>query len=586
MRIGKFPLRNILLLVTVLFNAQIMLAQTIVDFNLLDHTGVSHQLSDYRDRDMVVLFMQMNADAASRYALPQIKQLQTQFQRRNVSFLLLNATDSGQAIADEMALLGSDIPVLIDSEQAVTRSLGIQTSGEVFIIDVKLMSVLYRGPVDDRSDYSEAGAPARNQFLRDALNNLFIGSNANFNVPPVNGTGLFADRNQSMNSERSITPFTIAVSDTAIADLQQRLSLTRLPDQLDGTSWEYGTDSSFMRDLLSYWQNEFDWRKQEAMLNAFTQFRTEIDGVDLHFIHQRSPHADAIPLLLLHGWPGSIAEFHKIIGPLVDPVAHGGSAADAFHIIAPSLPGFGFSGKPTTPGYSPERIAHIMAALMERLGYTSYGLQGGDWGAIINRSIAANYPDRLIGLHSNFILAGSPGAGNQEFIATPEELEKQRLREAYMQTERGYQQIQGSKPQTLGYALNESPAGLAAWIVEKFHGWSDIPQDASGNLGSIFTMDELLTNVSIYWFTETITSSMRIYYENRSVPIANPVSFITVPTGAAIFPAEIAVTPKAWAQNRFNIVHWTEMPRGGHFAAMEEPVLLTEDVRLFFRTLR
>jgi epoxide hydrolase len=561
-------------------------AQAIADFTLNDHRGTTHQLSDYRNSELLVLFVQLNGDAASRYALPILVQLQEQFLRRNIKFLLLNASDDQTAIAAEMAALTLELPVLLDRTQSVARALGIQSSGEVLIIDPKLMELLYRGPVDDQSNFDQVVTPARNQYLRDALNNLLIGVNANFNVPAVRGTPLTGNGNQAMTTNSAITPYRISISDAAISDLQQRLSRNRTPDQLDGINWEYGTDSSFLQKLLTYWRQDFDWRGQESKLNAFDQYKTEIDGLGIHFIHQRSPHAEAIPLLLVHGWPGSIAEFHKIIGPLTDPEAHGGAASDAFHVIAPSLPGFGFSDKPSTPGYSPERIAHLLAALMDRLGYDRYGLQGGDWGAIINRSIAANFPDRVIGLHSNFVLAGSPASSNQEFIATPEELEKQQLRETFMQNERGYQQIQGTKPQTLGYALNDSPAGLAAWIVEKFHGWSDIPQDGSVDLTSKFTMDELLTNVSIYWFTETITSSMRIYYENRTTPLVNPVSYITVPTGGAIFPAELIVTPKAWAQSRYNIVHWTIMPRGGHFAAMEEPELLLNDVRLFYRTLR
>jgi pimeloyl-ACP methyl ester carboxylesterase len=385
-------------------------------------------------------------------------------------------------------------------------------------------------------------------------------------------------------SENNIREFTISVSDQAVEDLRQRLTLTRLPDQIDGTSWEYGTDRAFLTDLIEYWQSDFDWRAQERMLNQFDQFKTSIEGLDIHFIHQRSPHPEAIPLLLVHGWPGSIAEFHKVIGPLTDPTAYGGQASDAFHVIAPSLPGFGFSDKPSEPGYSPEKIAHLLAALMERLGYERYGLQGGDWGAIINRYHAFNYPDRLIGLHSNFVLADNAGG---QATATAEELEKRSRRSEYMLNEVGYQQIQGTKPQTLGYALNDSPAGLAAWITEKFHGWTDIPQDETGNVYDKFTMDELLTNVSIYWFSESITSSMRIYYENRNAPrIGEPLGFVSVPTAGAVFPAEIYVTPRGWAERSYNIVRWTIMPRGGHFAAMEEPELLISDVRAFYAELR
>lgn len=391
---------------------------------------------------------------------------------------------------------------------------------------------------------------------------------------------------EGASSDTAIREFSIAVPEQAINDLNLRLSLSRIPDQLDNISWEYGTDKPYLLSLLDYWQNDFDWRAQEAMLNGFDQYKTIIDGLDIHFIHHRSPHPDAIPLLLVHGWPGSIAEFHKIIGPLTDPTAYGGSATDAFHVIAPSLPGFGFSEKPATSGYNPERMAHIFVALMERLEYSNYGLQGGDWGSIINRYIANHYPERLIGLHSNMLLARNPGGDADEHPVTPSELESRRSAAAYMAKEQAYQQIQQTKPQSLGYGLNDSPAGLAAWIVEKFHGWSDFPRDTGGDLDSKFSMDELLTNISIYWYTETITSSARIYYENRNTRPTKPMAYIDVPTGAAIFPAELFVTPRSWAESSYDIVRWTVMPRGGHFAAMEEPDLLIDDVRGFFRGLR
>ena len=383
-------------------------------------------------------------------------------------------------------------------------------------------------------------------------------------------------------SDESITPFQIAISDAALADLRERLQRTRLPDQMPGTGWDYGTDTAWLKSLLDYWRNDFDWRAQETQLNSFEQFVTHIDGVDMHFIHQRSPHPQATPLLLTHGWPGSIVEFRHIIDALTHPEQHGGSADDAFHVIAPSLPGFGFSGKPTAPGYNPERMAHMLAALMQRLGYERYGAQGGDWGGIINRILAARYPERLIGLHSNFVLASAP-RDPDILAATPEDdLQRREARQAYMANEVGYQQIQGTKPQTLGVGLNDSPAGLAAWIGEKFHGWSDLPD---GNVGSKFSQDDLLTNISVYWFTQSITSSARIYYENRAVPMSEPLGFVSVPTAGAIFPKEIYLTPRLWAEQSYNIVRWTEMPRGGHFAALEEPRLLLDDIRAFFAEL-
>jgi len=379
-----------------------------------------------------------------------------------------------------------------------------------------------------------------------------------------------------------IRPFTIAVPDSVLDDLQARLARTRIPDQIPGTGWEYGTDRAYMEELLAYWRQGFDWRAQERALNAFDQYKTAIDGLDVHFVHQRSPRADAIPILLIHGWPGSFVEFVDIIGPLTDPEAHGGGAAPAFHVVAPSLPGFGFSDKTDERGYSPERIADVLASLMERLGYDRYGVQGGDWGGIIGRSLAGNYPEHVIGFHSNFILGGpAPGTDPNAGVSAAEQAHRQERVEAFAEGS-AYQEIQGTKPQTLGWGLNDSPAGLASWIVEKFHGWSD----NSGDVDEAFTKDQLLTNITLYWVTESITSSTRIYYESRHAPTTRPVSYVSVPTAGAIFPKEIYFTPRAWAEARYNIVRWTEMPRGGHFAALEEPELLVDDVRAFFAELR
>jgi microsomal epoxide hydrolase len=387
----------------------------------------------------------------------------------------------------------------------------------------------------------------------------------------------------SPSADTSIRPYTIHIADEDIADLQQRLARTRLPEQLQDVDWRYGTDTAYLAELLDYWQHQFDWRAQERRLNEFDQFVTDIDGLQMHFIHQRSPHANATPLLLTHGWPGSIVEFYKIIEPLTHPELHGGSADDAFHVVAPSLPGFAFSEKPATPGYNPEKMAHMLAALMQRLGYEKYGAQGGDWGGIINRILAARYPQQLIGLHSNFVLANPPADPELRAQTPPADLARRDQRQAFMANETAYQQIQGSKPQSLGVGLNDSPAGLAAWIVEKFHGWSDLPNNHPEDK---FSKDELLTNISVYWFTQSITSSTRIYYENRAVPMSESLGFVSVPTAGAIFPKEIYLTPRLWAEQSYNIVRWTEMPRGGHFAALEETDLLLADIRAFFRQLQ
>ena len=381
----------------------------------------------------------------------------------------------------------------------------------------------------------------------------------------------------------TIRPFEIAVPDAVLEDLRARLARTRLPDQLEGADWDYGTELDYLTEFITYWRDEFDWREQERRLNEFDQFKTVIDDLDIHFIHQRSPEPDAVPLIITHGWPGSIAEFTKIIGPLTDPVAHGGDAEDAFHVVAPSMPGYGFSDKPRSPGFGPEQIAEVNAALMARLGYERYGIQGGDWGSIVSSRHAFNHPEQAIGLHLNMLVGGPPPGGDPTDGVPPEELERSQARRSFYTTaESGYSQIQGTKPQTLGYALNDSPAGQAAWIVEKFRAWCD----CNGDPESIFTRDEMLTNITIYWVTQTATSSARLYYESSRAPTSGPMGRIEVPTGAAIFPYELFITPRKWAEASYNITHWTEMPRGGHFAAMEQPELFVEDLRSFFRPLR
>jgi pimeloyl-ACP methyl ester carboxylesterase len=382
-------------------------------------------------------------------------------------------------------------------------------------------------------------------------------------------------------AQEAIVPFRIRVPDAVLSDLKQRLARTRFPGEIAGSDWDYGTNLGYLKELVAYWRDKFDWRAAERRLNQFDQFTTNIDGLDIHFIHQRSKDPKALPLAVTHGWPGSVAEFTKIIGPLTNPAAHGGSAADAFHVVAISLPGFGFSGKPAERGYGPERIAGIIAKLMARLGYTRYGLQGGDWGSAISRFAALNDASHVAGLHINFCLAGPPpGVKDPNEGVTPIELERSRARQAFFETERGYFLEQSTKPQTIGSALDDSPAGLAAWIVEKFRSWSD----SDGNVERHFTKDDLLTNITIYWVTQTATSSARIYYENQRAKPAQ--GRVQVPTGCAVFPKEINIPPRRWVEAQYNLTRWTEMPRGGHFAALEEPELLVEDMRAFFRTVR
>jgi pimeloyl-ACP methyl ester carboxylesterase len=383
------------------------------------------------------------------------------------------------------------------------------------------------------------------------------------------------------HTQEKIVPFKVQVPDSVLADLNQRLAQTRFPAEIANSGWDYGTNLAYLKELVAYWRDKYDWRAAERRLNQFDQFTTNIDGVDIHFIHQRSKNPKAMPLAVTHGWPGSVVEFTKIIGPLTDPAAHGGDGNDAFHVVAISLPGFGFSGKPTERGYGPERIAGILAKLMARLGYTKYGLQGGDWGSSISRFAALNDASHVAGLHLNFCLAGPPaGAKDPNEGVPPAELERTRARQAFFETERGYFLEQSTKPQTLGYALDDSPAGLAAWIVEKFRSWSD----SDGSVEKKFTKDELLTNITMYWVTQSGTSSARIYYENlRAKP---PRGRVQVPTACAVFPKEISIAPRRWVEAQYNVTRWTEMPRGGHFAAMEEPELLVDDIRGFFRTLR
>jgi pimeloyl-ACP methyl ester carboxylesterase len=379
-----------------------------------------------------------------------------------------------------------------------------------------------------------------------------------------------------------IVPFSIRVPDAALDDLKQRLARARFPEPLPPAGWAYGTDLAYLKDLVGYWRDRFDWRAQERRLNQFEQFTTSIDGLPVHFIHRRSKQPNAFPLLVTHGWPGSIVEFTKVIGPLTDPAAHGGRAEDAFDVVMPSLPGFAFSGKPAEPGYDPARIAQMLAKLMARLGYQRYGAQGGDWGAIVNTQVALADPQHVAGLHLNMCTAAAPAGADANAGLSAAEAARMKARQTFQAEETGYQQIQGTKPQTLGIALNDSPVGLAAWIVEKFRTWCD----CDGNPEAIFSRDELLTNITLYWVTQTAASSARIYYESRHPTSPVNRNRIEVPTACADFPKEIIWSPRAHVATRYNIVRWTEMPRGGHFAALEQPQLLVDDVRAFFREVR
>ena len=388
---------------------------------------------------------------------------------------------------------------------------------------------------------------------------------------------------RSSVSDLPITPFTINVPDAVLADLKERLVRTRMPDEPDDVGWQLGTNQAYLRQLIAYWRDDFDWRAQEQRLNRFDQFKITIDGIEIHFVHQRSNEQGAFPLILTHGWPGSFAEFSKVIDPLTDPVSHGGQAQDAFHVVVPSIPGYGFSDRPRQLGYGRDRTAAIFAELMSRLGYEHYGAQGGDLGAGISRSLALNDREHVAGLHLNLCSAPPPDPNNPTAGISQSELDLMRERAAFWtDEERGYSHMHSTKPQTLGYSLNDSPAGLAAWIIEKYRSWCD----CEGNPETKFSKDELLTTITIYWATQTATSAARYYYEGRHSNSPPNIQRVEVPTACAAFPKEFRFTPRRWLEARYNLTRFTLMPRGGHFAASEEPELLVDDLRAFFRTVR
>jgi microsomal epoxide hydrolase len=390
----------------------------------------------------------------------------------------------------------------------------------------------------------------------------------------------------------TIEPFRIAVADEELDDLRRRIRDTRYPDQMPDTGWSYGTNLDELRPLAEHWADGYDWRRHEAELNAFPQFLTSVPGTSgaaqgggaaqrVHFLHVRSPRPDALPLVLTHGWPGSISEFTRLVGPLADPEAHGGDPADAFHVVVPSLPGYGFSGPTTEPGWDVRRIAGAWAELMARLGYERFGAQGGDWGSMVSRHLGDLAPDRVVGVHVNMMTATPPGEPDDLADLSEREAAMMARAQDYLATGSGYVAIQSTRPQTLAYSLVDSPVGLLSWILEKFWAWTD----NDGRVTDAVSADELLTNVSIYWFTRTGGTSARLYYESlRSNAVRVPP--ISVPLGVANFPGEIIGARRRWVERENNLVHWSEFDRGGHFAALEEPDLLVGDIRAFFRKLR
>lgn len=375
-----------------------------------------------------------------------------------------------------------------------------------------------------------------------------------------------------------IVPFRIAATDEQLEDLKRRLRATRWPERECVDDWTQGLPLAYAQEVASYWLEKYDWRAREALLNRFPQFKTEIDGLGIHFIHVRSPHADAMPLVVTHGWPGSIVEFHKVIEPLTNPTAHGGYDADAFHVVCPSLPGYGFSDKPTRTGWNVQRIARAWSELMPRLGYKRYAAQGGDWGAAVTTCIGIQDQANCIGIHLNMPIARPDPATTKDL--TEKEKSAIAAMQHYNDRDSGYSKQQSTRPQTLGYALSDSPVGQMAWILEKFWSWTD----CDGHPENVLTRDELIDNVMLYWLPGTAASSARLYWESfRSFP-TDPV---TVPTGCSIFPKEISRTSRRWAEKRYaNLVYFNELEKGGHFAAFEQPEAFVREVRACFRQVR
>ena len=375
-----------------------------------------------------------------------------------------------------------------------------------------------------------------------------------------------------------IRKFQLEVTDAVLDDLKKRLSMTRWPNKETPEDWSQGIPLGYMKELCDYWQHEYDWRAREERFNRFPQFITEIDGVDIHFIHLPSVHQNARPLIITHGWPGSVVEFHKVIEPLADPTAHGGNTEDAFHVVVPSLPGYGFSGKPKVTGWGIEKIADIWGALMARLGYDHYFAQGGDWGAMVTTHIGLQDKEHCDAIHLNMpVVIPDP---NTMAELTPSEQASLMSMKFYQDWDSGYSKQQSTRPQTVGYGLVDSPSGQAAWIIEKFYQWTD----CNGHPENAISRDELLDNVMMYWLSKSAASSARLYWESFKNP---PQDEVDIPTGCSIFPKEIVRPSERWIRKRFtNLKYYNELEKGGHFAAFEQPEIFLQEIRTYFRSLR
>ena len=381
-----------------------------------------------------------------------------------------------------------------------------------------------------------------------------------------------------------VRPFEINVDQAVLDDLQARLNRTRWPDEIPGSGWDYGSNLAYMKELVEYWRTGFDWRAQEKKLNAFHHFKSEVDGLDIHFIRERGVGPNPMPLVITHGWPSCFFEMTKIVPLLADPGSHGGDPADAFDVVAPSLPGYGFSQASSERGMQVQKVADLWTKLMtENLGYPKFAAQGGDIGAGVTSRLGYAHHDKMYGIHLTSVTRPTPYLGPGSRPLTEAEQAHSAQRERWFLDEGGYNHIQGTKPQTLSYGLNDSPAGLAGWIIEKYRTWSD----CHGDIESQYTKDELLTIVTIYWVTNTIGSSVRMYKENQShLWEMEENEKVAAPAGMAAFPQEIARPPREWAERSYDVRRWQEMPKGGHFAALEEPELLAHEIREFFRPLR